>query len=199
LSERAIRGEARRDLILDAAIRVLGEEGLAALTHRRVAAEAGLPLAATTYWFASKEDLLLDAYRRAADRDIARVRRVVEQFEAGEGGDVARAITDVLGSEIADGRGALVACFTVWIEAARRPSLRPIEAEWTQAYEHAIAQLLARAGSPQPELDSQVLTAALDGLMLGLLARGGGSAEVDTQLRPQVERLVAALTAQPPR
>ena len=186
-----MRGEARRDLILDAAITVLGEDGLAALTHRRVAAAAGLPLAATTYWFASKEDLLVHAYRRAADRDIARVRRVAAESADK---DVADALADVLGAELADGRTALVACFTMWVEAARRPELRAIEAEWTAAYEGVVEELLRSAGSPQPQLDSHVLTATLDGLLLGVLARGGGSPDVREELRPQLRRLVAALT-----
>jgi DNA-binding transcriptional regulator YbjK len=190
LSERPVRGEARRDLILDAAISVLGEEGLAALTHRRVATAAGLPLAATTYWFASKDDLLVHAYRRAADRDIARVRRVAAESTDK---DVADALADVLGAELADGRTALVACFTMWVEAARRPELRAIEAEWTSAYEGVIEELLRAAGSPQPQVDSRVLTATLDGLLLGVLARGGSS-DVREELRPQLRRLVSALT-----
>jgi DNA-binding transcriptional regulator YbjK len=193
LSARPVRGEARRELILDAAIDVLGEEGLAALTHRRVAAAAGLPLAATTYWFASKEDLLLHAYRRAADRDMDRVRRVAA--DAGDK-DVADALTDVLGAELADGRTAIVACFTMWVEAARRPELREIGAEWTTAYERVIEDLLRAAGSPEPALDARVLTATLDGLMLGILAEGAADpSAVREQLRPQLRRLVAALTA----
>ena len=186
-----MRGEARRELILDAAIDVLGAEGLAALTHRRVATEAGLPLAATTYWFASKDDLLLHAYRRAADRDIARVRRVAAESADK---DVADALADVLGAELTDGRTALVACFTMWVEAARRPDLREIEAEWTAAYEGVIEELLRAAGSPEPRIDSRLLTATLDGLLLGLLARGSGAGDVRDELRPALRRLVGALT-----
>jgi DNA-binding transcriptional regulator YbjK len=156
-----------------------------------VATEAGLPLAATTYWFASKEELLVAAYRLAADRDIARVRRVAA---ASAGKDVADALADVLGAELEEGRTALVACFAMWLEAARRPELRPIEAEWTQAYEAVIEDLLREAGSPQPQIDAQILSATLDGLLLGLLARGGGAGDVREELRPRLQRLVAALT-----
>jgi DNA-binding transcriptional regulator YbjK len=191
LAARPVRGEARRELILDAAITVLGQEGLSALTHRRVAAEAGLPLAATTYWFASKDELLLNAFRRAADKDIARVRSVAAEAEAK---DVADALADVLGAELADGRTALVACFTMWVEAARRPELRDIEAEWTEAYEEVIADLLRGAGSRRPREDARLLTATLDGLQLGLLARGGPAQDAREELRPQLRRLVGALT-----
>jgi AcrR family transcriptional regulator len=68
------RGAARREALLDAVLRVVAEAGADAVTHRRVADVAGLPLASTTYWFQSKEHLLTAAFERAADRDIERLR-----------------------------------------------------------------------------------------------------------------------------
>ena len=109
-------------------------------------------MAATTYWFASKDDLLIKAYRRAADRDIARVRRVIADHRQGD--SVADALTAILGAELEDGRTALVACFTMWLEAARRPELRAIEAEWTEAYESVIEDLLRAAGAQRPSTRS---------------------------------------------
>lgn len=49
--------ERRRQLVA-AAFRVIGAEGFAAATTRRVCAEAGAPLAAFHYCFASKQELL---------------------------------------------------------------------------------------------------------------------------------------------
>lgn len=49
-------------LLVEAAIRVIGQEGLSQLTHRKVAAEAGLSLASTTYFYASKDALIDDAF-----------------------------------------------------------------------------------------------------------------------------------------
>jgi len=60
------RGERRRRAILDATLALVGREGTAAVTHRAVAAEAGVPLAATTYYFDSKEELIRDALTDAA-------------------------------------------------------------------------------------------------------------------------------------
>ena len=151
---------------------MLGEEGLAALTHRRVATAAGLPLAATTYWFASKDDLLVNAFRRAAERDIARVRRVAAEVGGQETWQTPW--PTVLGAELADGRTALVACFTMWVESARRPELRDHRGRVDRGLRGR------RRGAPagrrarlSPQVDSRVLTATLDGLMLGVLARGG--------------------------
>jgi DNA-binding transcriptional regulator YbjK len=190
LTERAIRGEARRELILDAAIRVLAVEGPSGLTHRRVAAEAGLPVAATTYWFTSKDDLLAQAYRRAADRDIARVQAVAD---AADPDDLGGALIALMRAELSEGQAGLLAAFTLWLESARRPELRGIEEEWTAAYTDALAVLLRRSGSPHPKLDAELLTATLDGLLLAHAARGEGG-DPGATLAPQLRRLAAALT-----
>ena len=47
------KGERRKDEILAATLRLIGARGADAVTHRAVAEEAGVPLSATTYYFAS--------------------------------------------------------------------------------------------------------------------------------------------------
>jgi DNA-binding transcriptional regulator YbjK len=185
------RGEARRALILEAALRVVGEEGVGALTHRRVAAEAGLPLAATTYWFRSKDELLAEAYRVAADRDIARMHALASTYADRAATDLAGALTDLLVAELGGSRTPLIASYALWIEAARRPELRAIELAWTAAYVDITRPLLERAGSPDPSTDAELVVATLDGLLLHQLAAGPDDPALS--LRPAVARLVAAL------
>lgn len=55
----------RRQRIIDAAIRVVGEKGIAGLSHRSVAAEADVPLGSTTYHFRTLDELLVAALRQA--------------------------------------------------------------------------------------------------------------------------------------
>ena len=62
LSGGAPAGESARKLV-DAALRVIAEKGAARLTQREVAAAAGLSLAATTYSFRTKADLVAAAFR----------------------------------------------------------------------------------------------------------------------------------------
>jgi AcrR family transcriptional regulator len=50
----------RRRQLVEAAFRVIGAEGFAAATTRRICAEAGAPVAAFHYCFASKEELLAE-------------------------------------------------------------------------------------------------------------------------------------------
>ncbi|GAA4827851.1 hypothetical protein GCM10023201_13610 [Actinomycetospora corticicola] len=56
---RVSAAERRRQLV-EAAFRVIGAEGFAAATTRRICAEAGAPVAAFHYCFASKEELFVE-------------------------------------------------------------------------------------------------------------------------------------------
>lgn len=55
----------RRQRIIDAAIRVVGERGIVGLSHRSVAVEADVPLGSTTYHFSTLDELLVAALRQA--------------------------------------------------------------------------------------------------------------------------------------
>jgi TetR/AcrR family transcriptional repressor of bet genes len=58
----------RRTTIAEAALRVLGREGHAGLTARKVAAEAGLALGHITYNFTDMDEVLAEAYRLLSAR-----------------------------------------------------------------------------------------------------------------------------------
>lgn len=61
----------RSHQFVEAAARVIAQEGLTAATTRRIAAEAGAPLAALHYCFRSKDELLDEVYNFLS-RDYAR-------------------------------------------------------------------------------------------------------------------------------
>jgi TetR/AcrR family transcriptional regulator, regulator of biofilm formation and stress response len=188
------RGAARREALLHAVLRIVAEVGPDAVTHRRVAEVAGLPLASTTYWFDSKEDLLAAALELAADRDVAQLReRAADLAHREEAMDAAVAlILDPLDEGLRASRGSLIAAYALWLEAARRPGLRAVAQAWTDAYLDAVGQQLGRAGSRDPAGDARLLVAAADGLLMEELAGGGSS-----DLRPGLRRLAAALVAVP--
>ncbi len=62
-----------RSALLDAAERLMLEEGYAAVTSRRVAAHAGLKPQLVHYYFRTMDDLFLAAYRRRADQGLERL------------------------------------------------------------------------------------------------------------------------------
>lgn len=68
MSRRRLNSEQSRTLILDATERLMFAEGYAAVTTRRVAAEAGLKPPLVHYYFATTEDLLIAFYLRTVDQ-----------------------------------------------------------------------------------------------------------------------------------
>jgi DNA-binding transcriptional regulator YbjK len=177
--------------LLDAVLRVVAEAGVEAVTHRRVAEMARLPLASTTYWFESREHLLTAALERAAERDVQRLEAFLgEAPECGADplGLVVGAILDPSDDSGQASRGWLLATYALVLEAARRPALRDVTMRWTDAYLEALTPLLAAAGSRQPRADAALLLAAADGLLLEQLASGEAS-----DLAPALRRLADAL------
>src|SRR5579884_3794437 len=168
------RGAARRDALLDAVLRVVAQDGVDAVTHRRVAEVAGLPLASTPYSFDSKEHLLTAALERAAEHDIERLRSFLA--DAPDPAPLGLAVRAILGpvEEFAgappsgpaehrthtSSRGWLLATYALMLEAARRPALREVTTRWTDAYLEALAPLLAAAGSRHPRSDAELVVAA---------------------------------------
>ena len=177
---------------------MLADAGADAVTHRRIAAEAKLPLASTTYHFASKEELLTEALRFASAHDVERLHAAAaraQDWAAGAGEAVSPAqIVAVLAhpTELspAAGRASLLATYSLILEAARRPALRELSRTWTAAYIETVAGLLAAAGSRTPRDDARLLLAACDGLVIDQLAAGDPA-----DPRPELERLAAILLA----
>jgi DNA-binding transcriptional regulator YbjK len=190
LTERP-RGAARREALLEAVLQVVAETGVEAVTHRRVAETAGLPLASTTYWFDSKEHLVCAALGLAADRDIARLQAysAADPASSAEALDRAvAAIVDPIAAGDPAGRASLIAVFALLLEAARRPALRETSRRWTSAYIHTLSELLAAAGSQRASQDAALLLAAVDGLLIEALTVG---ATID--VRADARRIAGAL------
>src|SRR5215207_11487870 len=78
------RAAPRRRAIIDATIRILRSEGPGGVTHRAVAQEAGVPLAATTYYFSSKDELLEDSLHLLAGEEAERLEALASAILAQE-------------------------------------------------------------------------------------------------------------------
>lgn len=52
-------------------MRIVVRDGVRAVRHRAVAAEASVPLSATTYYFKDMDDLLTDAFAQYVERSAA--------------------------------------------------------------------------------------------------------------------------------
>ncbi len=66
-----------RGLLLDATEHLMLEEGYAAVSSRRVAADAGVNPALVHYYFATMDDLFLAVFRRRAEQGLVRQEHVL--------------------------------------------------------------------------------------------------------------------------
>ena len=188
------RGERRREAILRATLRIIGRHGTAGVTHRAVAEEAGVALASTTYYFASKDELLEQAYDLAARDEVARLEALVRELSASEADpdQWLEATIATLAGELTREPELRLASFELLLEAARRPAVRESVSRWLQAYRGLSVAGAVATGSPCPELDAEITIAFLTGLALFQLATPHERYETEV-LRPLLLRLNAAL------
>ena len=67
------KGAKRKTEIIDAALRIIGRDGILDVSMRAVAAEASVPLGTVTYYFSNKEELIEAAFLRHTQRETARI------------------------------------------------------------------------------------------------------------------------------
>jgi AcrR family transcriptional regulator len=71
------RDAGARSKLIEATARIMREEGYAAATSRRVAAEAGVKQALVYYYFPTMDDLFLEVLRAGADVALTRMRAML--------------------------------------------------------------------------------------------------------------------------
>jgi TetR/AcrR family transcriptional regulator, regulator of biofilm formation and stress response len=188
--------EAIRTAIIDATIRLIGRDGVDGVTHRAVAAEAGVSLSSTTYHFASRDEIITEALRRVADLELERIARDAEALLEvhADVPSIARALTAWLTEQVTgDDLVRVRAGYHLQLEAARRPELRAIHVAWGQAVQGLAEGVLRAAGSPTPHTDAGILSSTIDGLRLDEVT--APRPDFERRARPVIERLLSTLTA----
>jgi DNA-binding transcriptional regulator YbjK len=149
------RGIERRAAILQATLRILGREGSAAITHRAVAQEAGVPIAATTYYFSSKHDLLREALQLHAEKTVDAL---------------AEHLADFVDYGLRTGRRALIAEYELLLQAARDPELEPLSRVFYDRIRDQLEETLSGLGARDPRATALLIMAVLAGLEVDNLA-----------------------------
>lgn len=161
------RGVKRRQELLEATLRLLAREGSAAVTMRAVASEAGVPSTAPTYYFASKQELLLESWRLHAERESSRVSRAITAVGSAESSSaVANQLAWFVHDSLGPARENLLAEVELLLETARQPELEELTRVWHQTLRERVRGTLAAAGSDHPDLDARLVLAVMAGLEL---------------------------------
>lgn len=156
-----------RSRLLDAALEILGGSGAASLTLRAVEEAARLPHGSVRHHFGDRSGMVASLFDRLADLDQKQAH-----------GDVAGTLEHWLGA----GRTLTLARYELFLMAARDPSLRGPLVEARDVFVAIAAEQVGVAAAP-------AVVAALDGLLLDALVRGGTNVD---HLRTAVARLMGS-------
>ena len=157
-------------MILEATLRVIARRGADGATHRAVAAEAGVPLASTTYHFTSKDALVHEALELAIDRSIAAVRGESAPPGPADPAQLVGRLLSLVAAITDDDQAPLAAQYELVLESGRRPELRPLAERWNRAYLAGIESLAGSAGLPDPGQAAEILSNLIEGALLTQLS-----------------------------
>jgi DNA-binding transcriptional regulator YbjK len=168
------KGERRRYALVSAAADLLCEGGFDAVRHRAVARRAGLPLASTTYYFSSLDDLIAKAVEHVGLREAEQLRARVAVLSRRRRGaeSTADLLVDLLVGD-APVSEALISRYERYIACARQPALREIQRRILQQRTDAVVEVVERSGR---SVRAELLTAlvnAVDGAVVAALVGDG--------------------------
>ena len=180
---------ATRERALEAAVELLGAQGVRALTHARVDERAGLPPGSTSNWFRTRRALLAGvvdwmAERERADFDPAALPSITGVDDLIEG---LCAMTALQTGPFAARTRARYALF---LELSGDPELGEPMRRQRREFERWTEQMVSAVGIADPVPATRALMALTDGLMLHRLTVDPG-----LDLRPAIERAVRGLAA----
>ncbi|MFI1914336.1 TetR/AcrR family transcriptional regulator [Nocardia sp. NPDC020380] len=169
------KGERRRQALVSAAAELLLEGGFEAVRHRSVATRAELPLASTTYYFASLEDLIARAVEFSGNAELDAMRRRVGEVthrRRGTDATVDLVLDLLVGPEPQDGdsRGQLIARYERSVASARHPELRDVQIRLRAQLDELLADVLRRSDRVVRPEQLRRLVAVVDGAVVTALS-----------------------------
>jgi DNA-binding transcriptional regulator YbjK len=163
----------RKARIVDAAVDVIAEHGVAGTTHRRIAAAADVPLGSLTYHFTGLDDLLAQAFRRHAERMSRAYEahfegvRTREQFVA--------AVTDLIHGLADDDPRDWAVAYELYLAALRDPALRSVTESWMRSSRAVLERFVDSA-------TARGVDALIEGLVMHkTLSTTGGATRTETR------------------
>lgn len=175
----------RRTLIADSAIEVIARDGVRALTHRAVDAEAGLPAGSTSYYCRTRTQLLA----LTVERLVALLRGYVEtcgiqQVEPSDPAALATALVEMESGLLEDYRAELLARSALVLELTDRLDTAELLAALLDPSD--LGPALESAGIRHHEQACQDVLSTLEGLLwerlVGRLAGTGADHHRDRDL-----------------
>ena len=189
----------RKETLLDAAIGVLGERGMRALTHRAVDAEAGVAAGSTANYFPTREAL----FEAIVDRVSALERDHFDELAAKvcptTPAELGRAIAGFARDGTGVHRALTLSRYAILVEAGNNTKVRHQLAETGSRVNAWFANWLRLIGSRDPEYHVHVVGNYITGLMLHQLAIPDPEFDPTSKITALLESLAAPARPEPPR
>jgi DNA-binding transcriptional regulator YbjK len=152
------KGERRRRSLLEAALRVIARGGVEAVTHRRVAAEAGVSHGATTYHFESRDDIILQAFRHYIRLITAHLDAAWDDLEDEDVSvrSVVAFLVDFTRREFANPE-LVLAEYELIVYAARNEALAREYRAWQRSLVGGLSAVLEACGAPRPSEAARIV------------------------------------------
>jgi AcrR family transcriptional regulator len=160
----------RRELLLDAAIRVLGERGVRAVTHRAVDAEAGVSAGSTANYFSTRDALFQAIVERVAHRERADFEEIAARVSPTSPAELGRVLGELARDSAGRNRALTLSRYALLVESANNPILREQMALTGARVSAWFSNWLRLIGSDDPDLHMHVGGNYLTGLVLHQLA-----------------------------
>ncbi|GAB3287573.1 TetR/AcrR family transcriptional regulator [Parasphingorhabdus pacifica] len=167
------KGERRRQALVVAAAELLADGGFDAVRHRAVAERAGLPLASTTYYFSSLDELVKAAVEYEGHQELAQGRERLDALDDTHRGTdaVIELVLDLLlGTRSRDGGAEQVLLrYERLVGSPRRPYLAPLMRELAAQLHELLAEIFHRNGMEIDRDQLLELIALVDGAVVNAL------------------------------
>jgi DNA-binding transcriptional regulator YbjK len=187
---------ARARPLMEATLRIIGRNGIDTVTHRAVAAEAGMSIGAVTHHFRSRDALVEAALRHALMREVGRLQALTLglQNKAFDLEGWIESLVDWYARELTARAEVHIACYEAFLAAARNTRHRETVIEWFETWRQGAELALRAAGSSSPRRHADLFVAALIGILLRQLAspRRGFRQEARAALLELATSLIAA-------
>ncbi len=161
---------------MSAAAELLAEGGFDAVGHRAVARRAGLPLASTTYYFSSLDDLIARAVEHIAMIEVAQLRSRVSALSRRRRGPetIAEVLVDLLVGDVSSPAlsDQLISRYERHIACTRLPALRETMRRSLRQRAEAVAEAIERSGRTVHIELVCTLICAVDGCVVSALVEG---------------------------
>ena len=179
-------GEARRDAIADAAIRLVATQGLRGLTHRGVDVAAGLPPGSTSYYLRTRKALLTACMDRMLALDAATV------VPSDHGAAPLDLLVETMLHLSREQPERQVARYELALEATREPEIRAVMDHHARQLRVILARMLAQGGIRDADEASWPVAAMVDGLLRDRVT-GLGATLTDAAFEASARRALSAL------